>query len=1171
MSDFVHLHLHSEYSLLDGACRITDIPAAARRAGHTACAITDHGVMYGAVAFYKECKKEGIKPIIGCEVYVANGGRHEKSGSGSSEGHSSHLVLLCKNEIGYKNLIYMVSQAFIDGFYVKPRIDMELLRSHHDGLIALSACLGGYIPKHIMSGDYEGALANAIEMKELFGGDFYLEVQDHGIAAQKTVNDALYEMSEELGIPLVATNDVHYLKKSDSEAQALLMCIQTASCIKDGRPIGFETDEFYYKETWEMERLFADHPEAIENTVKIADECNFDFEFGHVYLPEYICPDAQSPDSYLRSLTMDGLARREQKGETFYELHSKDEYISRVEYELSVIAKMGYSQYYLIVWDFVNYSRSKGIPVGPGRGSGAGSLVAYLIGITDIDPMRFELLFERFLNPERVSMPDFDIDFCYNRRDEAIDYVREKYGSDRTAQIVTFGTMAARAVVRDVGRAMGMPYNDVDAVAKLIPRDLNITLDEAIKGKELREMYESDPEIRQLINTARALEGMPRHPSVHAAGVVITELPLTDHVPLAVNNGVTVTQFDMNTIAELGLLKFDFLALRYLTIIDNSEKLIREAVPEFDITKIPLDDKATYSLISKGNTDGVFQLESGGMKQTLMQLRPSQIDDIIAAIALYRPGPMSSIPKYVEARHSGKKEEYVTPLLAPILDSTYGCIVYQEQVMQIFRDIAGFSMGHADIIRSAISKKKVAVLLRERDPFIKGAGERGIDADGAEKLFDDIADFGQYAFNRSHAAAYALLAYRTAYLKTHYLLEYNCALITSVLSNPQKIYEYLAECKKHGIRVVSPSVNVSKTAFSAKDGAIVFGLGAIKNIGAAFCDILVAERDKNGLFKDFDDFLTRMQKLGMNKRQMESLIKAGALDCLGIYRSKMLAVYEGLMERGSTDALSGQLDIFAAGQGSELSAPKTEFPDIKEFSTAEKLKMERESSGMFLSGHMLDDYSENSALIKSDSIAAILAAFSDDENDGDGSGEYKDKQSVTVVGIVSSRTNKATRAGEPMAFVTLDGGDGSIEAIIFPAVLSEYTHFLMPESAVAVQGRLSVREDEEPKLLASKIIRLAKNGESPVCFEEVRMQKTLPEKPKQAGTPKLYLKISAMDDPVFKKLQAFISIFRGSTQVVVYDASTSKASHLTGGGIALNEFTVTELAELLGKDNVVIK
>lgn len=1171
MSDFVHLHLHSEYSLLDGACRISDIPAAARRAGHTACAITDHGVMYGAVAFYKACKKEGIKPIIGCEVYVANGARQEKSGSGSSEGHSSHLVLLCKNEIGYKNLIYMVSEAFISGFYVKPRIDMELLREHHEGLVALSACLGGYIPKHIISGDYDGARAHAVEMKKLFGDDYYLEVQDHGIAEQKTVNAALYQMSKELEIPLVATNDVHYLKKSDSDAQAVLMCIQTASCIKDGRPIGFETDEFYYKETWEMERLFADHPEAIENTVKIADKCNFDFEFGHTYLPEYICPGNESPDIYLRNLAYEGLLKREQTGGTSYELHSKDEYTARVDYELSVIAKMGYSQYYLIVWDFVNYSRSKGIPVGPGRGSGAGSLVAYLIGITDIDPMRFELLFERFLNPERVSMPDFDIDFCYNRRDEAIDYVREKYGSDRTAQIVTFGTMAARAVVRDVGRALGMSYNDVNEVARLIPRDLNMTLDEALKGKDLQAMYNSDPDIRRLIDTSRALEGMPRHPSVHAAGVVITELPLTDHVPLAVNNGVTVTQFDMNTIAELGLLKFDFLALRYLTIIDNTEKLIREALPDFNITAVPLDDKATYSLISKGNTDGVFQLESGGMKQTLMQLKPSQIDDIIAAIALYRPGPMSSIPKYIEARHGGKKEEYVSPLLAPILDSTYGCIVYQEQVMQIFRDVAGYSLGHADIVRRAISKKHADELLRERDCFIKGALEHGVDRAGAEKLFDDIADFADYAFNKSHAAAYAVVAYRTAYLKAHYLLEYNCALITSVLSNPQKIYEYLAECKKRGIKVVPPSVNKSKTAFHASEGAIVFGLGAIKNIGTAFCDTLVLEREKNGEFKDFDDFLTRMQKLGMNKRQMEALIKSGSLDCLGVYRSKMLAVYEGLMERGGGDLLAGQLDIFALGDDKEIAAPKTVFPDIKEFSAAELLRLERESSGMFLSGHLLDDYSENAALIKSDSVARILASFSDEEEEN--TGEYRDRQNVTVVGIVSSRTNKATRAGEPMAFVTLDGGDGSIEALIFPKVLSEYTHFLMPESAVAVQGRLSAKEDEEPKLLASRIIKLSANGGTPVLFnsEGGATEKHTPEKQAASAPAKLYLRIPSADDPVFKRLQAFISIFRGATPVIIYDSASGKASRLNGAGVAVNEFTITELAELLGRENVVLK
>ena len=1157
--DFVHLHLHSEYSLLDGACRVSDIPKAAKKAGHTAVALTDHGVMYGAVAFYKACKEEGIKPIIGCEVYVAPKSRFEKTPT--ADGHSNHLVLLCKNETGYKNLIYMVSEGFLTGFYSKPRIDMELLRSHSEGLIALSACLGGFIPKHIMSGDYEGAEKYALEMKELFGEDFYLEIQNHEIAEQKTVNEAVVKIASDNGIELVATNDVHYLKKADSEAQAILMCIQTGSCIRDGRPIGFETDEFYYKDTAEMEKLFPEWPEAVSNTVKIAEKCNFDFEFGHTYLPSYTPPGGVSPSEYLKTITYEGLEEKKNNSR-LDSSHNEKEYTDRIEYELSVIDKMGYSQYFLIVWDFVHYSRSKGIPVGPGRGSGAGSLVAFLIGITDIDPLHFDLLFERFLNPERVSMPDFDIDFCYNRRDEAIEYVREKYGDDHTSQIVTFGTLAAKAAVRDVGRALGMSYNEVDVVAKLIPQDIHVTLDDAMNVKELREMYEADTEIRKLIDTAKALEGMPRHASTHAAGVVITEKPLTDYVPLSVNGGVPVTQYDMTTIADLGLLKFDFLALRYLTIIDNAEKQIREKNPDFDLTKVPFDDAATYSLISKGNTDGVFQLESGGMKQTLMLLRPDCIDDIIAAIALFRPGPMSSIPKYAEARHGGKREEYPSPLLAPILDSTYGCIVYQEQVMQIFRDVAGYSLGHADIVRRAISKKHADELMREKDAFIKGAAEHGLEEEAAEKLFSDIADFADYAFNKSHAAAYAVTSYRTAYLKTHYPLEYNCALITSVMGSSAKIYEYLSECKKRSIQMLPPDVNRSMTDFHAEGGAIRFGLGALKNLGISFTETLVNER-KSGEFKSFDDFLSRMMKRGMNKRQMEALIKAGALDSLGVFRSRMLAVYEKLMEKTGESNLDGQLDIFSSAEGEELPAPETEFPQIPEFAPAEKFRLEREVSGMFLSGSPLDEYSENIDILKCDSVSSIMNSFIGD----DPTGEYKEKQTVTVCGLVTERSNKQTRAGEAMAFVTVSGADATIETLVFPKVLQDSSAYLTFERAVAVKGQISVRDDEEPKILASRIIPLSENGKAPEYFEETKK----PEKTAPSGQYKLYLKVPSLSSEEFRRLTAFISIFRGNIPVTVYDSETKKASALQGGGIIVTEFTMSELKEMLGEDCVVLK
>ena len=1160
MADFVHLHLHSEYSLLDGACRISDIPKIAKEMGHTACALTDHGVMYGAAAFYKACKKEGIKPIIGCEVYVANTSRFEKIST--EDGHSCHLVLLCKNETGYKNLIKMVSEAFINGFYVKPRIDMDLLRENSGGLIALSACLGGYIPKRIVAGDYEGAERYALEMKEIFGEDFYLEVQDHGIEDQDTVNRALFDMSKKHGIPLVATNDVHYLKKEDSEAQAVLMCIQTGSCIKDGRPIGFETDEFYYKSTEEMEKLFADRPDAVENTKIIADKCNFDFTFGHTYLPSYKCPDGKDPSEYLRTLSYNFYDKKKKQGRIDLSKHSDEEYRDRIEYELSVIGKMGYSEYFLIVWDFVNYSKSQNIPVGPGRGSGAGSLVAYLIGITDIDPLSFDLLFERFLNPERVSMPDFDIDFCYNRRDEAIDYVREKYGEDHTAQIITFGTMAARAVVRDVGRALGMPYSEVDAVAKLIPRELDITLDKALKTKELREIYLSDYDARKLIDLSRSLEGMPRHASTHAAGVVITEKPLTDHVPLAKNNGITVTQFDMNTVAELGLLKFDFLALRYLTIIDSCEKQIKENAPSFSLSSVSFDDKGAYSLISKGDTDGIFQLESGGMKQVLTQLRPSSIDDIIAAIALYRPGPMSSIPKYVEARHSNKAPEYPTQLLAPILDSTYGCIVYQEQVMQIFQSIAGYSLGHADIVRRAIAKKHTDELMREKDAFISGAAERGLSTADSEKLFEDIADFANYAFNKSHAAAYAVISYRTAYLKAHYNLEYNCALITSVLSNPDKISEYLADCQKKGIRVLPPDVNRSRADFRGENGSIRFGLGALKNVGVGFIDQLVFERERNGPFKDFDDFFSRMKELGLNKRQMEAFIKSGALDSLGVYRSRMLAVYESMFERQVSSRLEGQLDFFSAIPEEEMGSVKTEFPDVAEFSTFEKLRMEKEVSGMFLSGHILDDYKNNVKLISPDRIGDILRSFGDEAT-----GNYKDNQSVCVCATVVSRTNKTTRSGDNMAFATVEDGTGSVEVVVFPKILAQYGHLFTTDSAVSVVGKISAKEDDAPKLLMSEGAFLADDSKEPIFPPSKAPKKEI----KDVKELKLYLRVPSFDSVEFSRINAFISIFKGTVPVVVYNEETQKASALKGFGAMVNEFTIGELSEILGKENIVIK
>ncbi len=1153
--NFVHLHLHSEYSLLDGACRISDIPKAAKAAGHSACAITDHGVMYGVVDFYKACKKEGIKPIIGCEVYLAPNSRFDKNFSVDYD--SSHLVLLCKNEIGYKNLVYLVTHAFTEGFYSKPRIDMDLLRAHSDGLIALSACLGGRIPKLIVAGNYEEAVAHAEDMISIFGREnFYLEMQDHGINEQNLVNDALLKMSDRLGVGVVATNDVHYLKKSDSEAQAVLMCIQTNTVITDGKPIGFETDEFYYKSTDEMENLFSYCPDAIRNTVKIADMCNFDFEFGNTHIPTYDCPTGYTPREYLRKLTLEGLKHRHENGTVLFDSAPEETYLKRIDYELEVIEKMGYTQYFLVVWDFVNYSKSVGIPVGPGRGSGAGSLVAYLIGITDIDSIKFDLLFERFLNPERVSMPDFDIDFCYDRRDEAIAYVREKYGFERTSQIITFGTMAARAAVRDVGRALGMSYNDVDEVAKLIPQELGITLDIALKNKELREKYNDDPQVRRLVDMAKALEGMPRHASTHAAGVVITEKPLTEYLPLAVNNGVTVTQFNMDTVADLGLLKFDFLALRYLTIIAAAEKQIREKHPDFDVSKLSLDDKKTFELISRGATDGVFQLESAGMKQTLTQLRPETIDDVIAAIALYRPGPMDSIPKYIAARHSGIAPEYKIPMLKPILDVTYGCIVYQEQVMRIFRDVAGYSLGHADIVRRAISKKKTEVLLSEKEAFIKGAAQNGVSEQNATELFDEIESFANYAFNKSHAAAYAVISYRTAYLKAHYLTEYNCALLASVQNSPGKIAEYISECKRHGINVLPPDVNHSMTDFHVEGKNIRFGLAALKNIGESFVDELIRERVAGGLYRDVEDFIERSKKISINKRQLETLVKSGAMDCLGAKRSQLMAVYETLLERNHTSSLEGQLDMFSAVDPSDVGMPSLEFPDIPEFPSKVLLSLEKESSGMYLSGHMLDDYSVEIVKISPDNISDIISSF----NEGEGENKYREEQRVTVAGIITKRVNKQTRKGDAMAFITVEDRSGEIEVVVFPGQLSGLSHLLTVDSAVKITGNISVREDENAKI---------KLQSAEILLPDDQQKKK--ENTKKNVLPTLYLKVPSVDSREYKRVYAFVEIFRGAVPVVIYDAKTGKKYKSANFGIDLSEFTVNELKSILGENSVILK
>lgn len=1171
MAEFVHLHLHSEYSLLDGACRISEIPERAKECGHTAVALTDHGAMYGAVAFYRACLKAGIQPIIGCEVYVADRSRLERGGG---DGKYHHLVLLCQNEIGYRNLIAMVSKGFTEGFYAKPRIDMELLRSHADGLICLSGCLAGKIPSLLLRGEYAEAAVYAKTLSDLFGKDnFYIELQNHGMTEQQQLLPELVRLAEECDLPLVATNDCHYLRRENAQTQAVLLCIQTNSVITDGRPIGFETDEFYYKNTAEMQMLFGKYPGAIENTVRIAERCRFAFQFDSPKLPTFATPMGKSAAEYLRELTFAGWDRRMRDGTLIIPKEKETVYRERIEYELGVIADMGYSDYFLIVQDYVGYARSQEIPVGPGRGSGAGSLVAFLTGITDIDPIRFDLLFERFLNPERVSMPDIDIDFCYNRRDEVIRYMFERYGADHVSQIIAFGTLAARAAIRDVGRALGMSYSDVDTVARAVPQGVGVTLRDALKQPALKSLYEGSASVKRLVDTALELEGMPRNVTVHAAGLVVTDLPVSEYVPLAVSNDTVVTQFDMDTIAELGLLKFDFLALRYLTIMDDACRTVREKDPTFDVKKIPFDDADTYTMIAKGATAGVFQLESAGMRQMLSELRPECLEDIIAAIALYRPGPMDSIPQYINARHHADQIHYAHPLLEPILRSTYGCTVYQEQVMSIFRVIAGYTYGHADVVRRAMSKKKGEVLRAERENFLRGAKQNGVTEETAERLFDDMASFANYAFNKSHAAAYAVISYRTAYLKQHYPCDYMAALLTSVLGNLSKLAEYIAECGKYGIRVLPPDINESRLYFHPKGSDIVFGLLALKNVGKQFIESVLRERE-HAPFADFEDFVVRMAPYDLNKRMVEALIKAGCFDRLGVYRSRLLASFESLLDtvqQKDRNNIAGQLDMFSAVSQVSAASVKFSYPELPDFSLREKLLLERESSGMFFSGHLLDSYDRHIASLAPVGISEVLT-----------SDTMKDRTPITVVGIVSAVTVKTTRKNEKMAFFTVEDRYGEIECLAFPSPYRRFSHLLRMEAPLLIQGTVSVRDGEEEarKILVSEISELIENDR--FVPEQIAQKKaTGAEKSveqRRSASPsytissvtKLYLRVPDLIGRDYQKAKNLVEIFEGNIPVFFYDSLTA-TYHPSESGISLSDFVLSELISLLGKENVVPK
>ena len=1156
---FVHLHVHTEYSLLDGECRIEPLVARAKELGQTALAITDHGVMYGAVAFYKACCAAGIKPIIGCEVYVAPRTRFDKEHGIDSE--YTHLILLCKNETGYKNLCYLVSAAFTEGFYTKPRIDWQLLHERAEGLICLSGCVAGAIPRMINSGNYEGAKNKALELRELFGEDgFYLEIQDHGLDVEHRASKGLLRIHEETGIPLAVTNDAHYIEKQDAYYQDVLMCVQMQKTVNDPSRMKFETEEFYLKTEDEMRALFPEHPEAADNTAKIAEMCNYDFEFGKYKLPRFRLPEGEADSfSYLKRLCFEGLSRRYPNDDGSVE--------KQLEYELEMIKKMGFVDYFLIVSDFIAYAKRKKIPVGPGRGSAAGSVVSYTLGITDVDPIKYSLYFERFLNPERVSMPDIDIDFCVQRRGEVIEYVNRKYGHDHVAQIVTFGTMAARAAVRDVGRVLDLSYAETDAVAKAIPMGPNMTIKEALRvSKPLRDMYESDEMLRRLIDVAEALEGIPRHASMHAAGVVITDKPVYEYVPLSKNDESVVTQYQMTTLEELGLLKMDFLGLRNLTVLEDAAKLVRRTEPDFEVEKIPDGDAEVFKMLSEGHTSGVFQLESTGMTGVCTGLKPKSIEDITAVIALYRPGPMDSIPRFIECSAHPEKISYKHEMLRPILEVTYGCIVYQEQVIEIFRRLAGFSLGQADMIRRAMSKKKHKVIDAERKAFVNGDPSRGIDGavkrgvpeNIANSIYDEILDFASYAFNKAHAVSYAIVSYRTAYMKRRYPRQYMAALLSSVLDNSTKISEYIAECREMGIKLLPPDVNESYADFSVSGNDIRFGLVAIKSIGRGFINELIARRSQDGAFRSFEDFCRRMAGRELNRRAVENLIRAGAFDSFG-YKRKALLRIAGVMIDGvqhdSRNNVDGQLNLFGEPEFEESGALSIQIPDIEEYTRAELMAMEKETAGLYLSGHPMDEYRERVRRAGLVPIASILTDASSDSHHK----TYPDGAVVTVAGVVQSSNTRTTKSNTLMSYIDLEDDTGAMELIAFQRALDAGGRYVKENELIIVRGRVSVRDEKEPQLMVDEIRPISDLGKL-----------TPAQPPVQAASPeqKLWVKLPSESDPLLERIKLILTMFPGTQQMIIYCEREKKR---IGTKCLIHPSLVAELKELCGDKNIVIK
>ena len=1154
MSNFVHLHIHSEYSLLDGANRIKDLPIRAKELGMDAIALTDHGSMFGVIDFYKACKANGVKPIIGCEVYVAPRSRKDKDPN--LDARYNHLILLAKNNDGYKNLAKLVSLGYTEGFYYKPRIDKEALEQYHENLICCSACLAGEVNQAILKNNMEEAKKVALWFKKLFGEDYYLEIQNNGIKEQVLVNQKLIELSRELDIPLVATNDAHYLKREDAYNHEVLLCIQTGKKMSDEDRMKFETDELYVKSPEEMSDYFKNVPEAIENTVKIAEKCNVEFEFGHTILPNYDVPEEfETHYDYLKKLCDDGIKNR-------YGENPTKEILERAEFEMNVINQMGYVDYFLIVWDYIHYAKTHNIPVGPGRGSGAGSIVAYAIEITDIDPIKYGLIFERFLNPERISMPDFDVDFCYEKRDQVIDYVCRKYGHDHVSQIITFGTMSARMVIRDVGRVLDVPYAETDKIAKMVPNELHITIKKAMEqNKELRDLYEQNSDMKKMLDIAMALEGMPRQASTHACGIVITKDPVVDYVPLYRRDDIISTQYIMTTLEELGLLKMDFLGLRTLTVIQDTIELVkanRGIDVEFDKD---MNDSKVYKLWQDGNSVGIFQFESQGMTNFMKELKPDCLEDIIAGVSLYRPGPMDQIPRYIANKKDPEHAVYTHPALKPILEVTYGCMVYQEQVMQIVRDLAGYSLGRADLVRRAMGKKKLDVMAKERENFIhgqvdengniiiKGCVRNGIDEKSANKIFDEMAEFAKYAFNKSHAACYAVVAYRTAYLKAYYPVEFMAAMLNSFLGNLDKIPAYTEECKRLNIQILKPDINKSYTKFTVDGDKIRFGLGSIKNVGTSAVDEIVAERDRNGQFKDFTDFCERIQETNVNKKCIESLIKAGAFDEFNETRRTLMESFESILDTitsSNKKELEGQVNMFDLG-GSDSKEMKYTFKEFPEYSRKELLFMEKEMLGLYISGHPLDNIRHQIEMQTNINSFQMRQMENTDEIGDEIRQEIKDGQMVKYAGIITKIKKKYTKNNKLMAFLTVEDLYGPTEIILFESAYQNCSNVLMEDNIVLVNGRLSVREDEETKIVANQITEFATKKKSIFILD-----------------------VTSLDEKTKVKLKGAIKFFTGDRNNMPLEIINNTVKSMAGG-IYITPEILKEFQELIGTENAKVE